>query len=315
MPRVECIYIAASTLDSRYTRICVASIRFFYPSIPIRLLAGGRLQSELVRELEHYWEVGVAKLAEEGNYGWGFVKLETLFGPPGERFLVLDSDTVITGLVLDLWSDSRSSFLVDDEEQSEKRAKAIYYDWEKVHGFDPRAQPPRFLFNTGQWFGTAGVLTRADFAPWILWTMPRTTTPPNTFMNGDQGLLNYVFNRKVILEGLQVDRRQIMRWPAHSIEGLDAHTVATGKAAPRIVHWAGLKKARQRDMLAADLLRFFEKIYYSRLPAGSMRRVFAVCEHAISHAVSEAQLRGKLALRKYGALAKLPQDRALTGTK
>jgi hypothetical protein len=134
-------------------------------------------------------------------------------------------------------------------------------------------------------------------------------------MNGDQGLLNYIFNQKVSLQGLQVERRQIMRWPAYSIEGLDADTVTKGAGVPRIVHWAGLKKARQRDMLAADLLRFFERVYYRRLPAGSMRRLFAVCEHAIAHGVSEAQLRGKLAIRKYGALVKLPQDRALTGTK
>jgi hypothetical protein len=39
--------------------------------------------------------------------------------------------------------------------QSDGRAKAIYYDWEKVRRIDPFAQPPRFLSNTGQWFGTA----------------------------------------------------------------------------------------------------------------------------------------------------------------
>jgi hypothetical protein len=315
MPPIDCVYIAASTHDARYTRICVASIRFFYPHIPIRLLPGGRLSAGLVRELRRYWNVELAELAEEGNYGWGFVKLEILFGPPGQRFLVLDSDTVITGPVLDLWNDSRASFLVDDEKQPEDRAKEIYYDWKNVHQSDPSAQPPRFLFNTGQWFGTTGILTRADFAPWILWTMPRSTTPPNTFMNGDQGLLNYVFNKKVASQTLQVECRQIMRWPAHSTEGVDADTVAKGKAVPRIVHWAGLKKARQRDMLASDLLRFFEKIYYRRLPAGSVRHIFAVFGHAISHAISETQAYSKLVIRNYGALAKLPQDRALTGTK
>jgi hypothetical protein len=315
MPPIDCIYIAASARDARYTRICVASIRFFYPYIPIRLLRGGRLQPELVREMQQYWDVGVAELAQEGDYGWGFVKLETLFGPPGERFLVLDSDTVISGPVLDLWSDSRASFLVDDEEQPEERAKAIYYDWEKIGQSDPSAQPPRFLFNTGQWFGTAGVLTRKDFSPWIHWTMPRTTTPPNTFMNGDQGLLNYILNQKAALQSLQVERRQIMRWPAHSLEGLDADTVAKGRAAPRIVHWAGLKKTRQRDMLAADLLKFFEKYYYNRLPAGNVRRWYAVCGHAVSHAINAGQVYAKLAMRKYGTQLRLSQTQTLTWTK
>lgn len=315
MPPTDCVYIAASAHDARYTRICVASVRFFYPRIPIRLLPGGRVPVDLVRELRQYWDVELAELAEEGDYGWGFVKLETLFGPPGQRFLVLDSDTVITGPVLDLWNDTTASFLVDDEEQPADRAKEIYYDWEKIHRSDPTAQPPRFLFNTGQWFGTAGVLTRADFAPWVLWTMPRTTTPPKTFMNGDQGLLNYVFNQKAASRSLQVERRQIMRWPAHSTEGLDAYTVSVGKAQPRIVHWAGLKKARQSDMLASDLLRFFEKAYYSRIPAGNMRRLCAVCGHTISNAIDAARVHTKLAIRKYSAMAKLPQDHVLTGTK
>ncbi len=299
MPPIDCVYVAASALDARFTRICVASIRFSYPDIPIRLLIGGRLQPHLAAELFEYWGVGTAAVAAAGDYGWGFVKLEVLFGPPGERFLVLDSDTLLTGPVFDLWADSGASFLVDDEVQPEPLAKAIYYDWKKVRQIDPCAQPPRFFFNTGQWFGTAGVLTREDFAPWLMWTMPRVTTPANHFMNGDQGILNYVFNQKAALQGLRVERRQIMRWPAHSMEGFDADSVSKGTAIPRIVHWAGLKKARQRDMLGADLLAFFEKFYYSRLPRGGMRRLFAGCRHMLSHNIGESEVRAKLAIQKY----------------
>jgi hypothetical protein len=167
MPKVDCIYVAASALDARYTRICIASIRFFYPQIPIRLLVGGRLQRGLVDELQKYWNVRIAEFPVAGDYGWGFVKLEPLFGSPGERFLVLDSDTVLTGPVLDVWRDCDAPFLVDDEVQPEGEMKGIYYDWEKVRELDPDAHAPRFLFNTGQWFGTSGYLTRNDFAPWL----------------------------------------------------------------------------------------------------------------------------------------------------
>jgi hypothetical protein len=134
-------------------------------------------------------------------------------------------------------------------------------------------------------------------------------------MNGDQGLLNYVFNQKAAVNGLQVERRPIMRWPGHSTEGLDAATVTKGAGGPRIVHWAGLKRARQRDMLAADLLQFFERFYYSRLPAGNVRRLFAVCGHGVSHAINEAQVYGKLAIRKYGTQPRLSQTPTLTETK
>jgi len=268
MGQIDCIYVAASTHDARYTRTCVASIRYFYPKIPIRLLVGGRLQRGLADELKQYWSVEVADLPA-GDYGWGFVKLEPLFGRPGEKFLVLDSDTVLAGPVLQAWSGSLVQFVVDDEKQSETDAEAIYYDWEKVRQFDPNAQPPRFLFNTGQWFGTGGALTRDDFGPWIEWQMPRRTRPSGCFKNGEQGVLNYVINQKVMLGELVVDRRKILRYPPFGMNGLDAETVSQRAAAPLVVHWAGIKKrARQRHMPAADLLEFFESclLYTSPSP-------------------------------------------------
>jgi hypothetical protein len=51
------------------------------------------------------------------------------------------------------------------------------------------------------------------------------------------------------------------------MEGLDAETVSKRAAVPRVVHWAGFKKARQRDMIGADLPAYFEEVYYQRVPA------------------------------------------------
>jgi hypothetical protein len=303
---VDCVYIAASSGDARYTRICAASVRYFYPDVPIRLLTSGSLQRGVADELLKYWNVRAIDLPIKGHHGWGFVKLEALFGPPGERFLVLDSDTVLTGPVLELWNDSQAPFLVDDEKQSEADTKRLYYDWEKVRTIDPCAQPPRFVFNSGQWFGTAGVLTRADFAPWVEWAMPRKLLHPEHFMPGDQGILNYVFNRKATLEDLQIERRQIMRWPGHSMEGLDAETVARRAAKPLVVHWAGLKKARQRDMAGADVLAFFEKVYYEQIPSGEARRFFAEYQAVLSHCVGSAWVKVRLASRKLTGVQRGP---------
>jgi hypothetical protein len=299
---VDGVYIAACATDARYTRICVASIRYFYPDVPVRLLVSGNLQPGLAEELRRHWDVGITDLPSRGEYGWGFVKLEPLFGRLGEKFLVLDSDTVLTGPILDSWTSTKSHFLVDDEKQSEVDTKRLYYDWEKVRLIDANAQPPRFVFNSGQWFGTAGVLTREDFAPWVEWTMPRKLRHPEQFMPGDQGILNYVLNRKMPLGGLQVERRKIMRWPGHSMEGLGAETVSKRAALPQIVHWAGLKKARVRDMLGADLLLFFEKAYYNRLPAGGARRIVATSRAILSHCSVNTRVKVRLASRKLSTI-------------
>ncbi len=275
---VDVIYVAACSRDTRFTRICVASIRYFYPNVSIKILAGDNLDNCLTEELQRYWNVGLADLPA-GNYGWGFVKLEPLFGRPGERFLVLDSDTALTGDVVAAWSSA--AFLVDDEKKSESDTHQLYYDWRKVAAIDPAARPPQFVFNTGQWFGTAGVLRRDDFRSLVDWTcLPRRLRHSELFMPGEQGVLNYILNQKAILGSIAVERREIMRWPARGMEGLHVHTVAERRAPPLIVHWAGMKAIFLRNMVGGDLLLFFEKFYYSRLPAGALRRVFALWRHA-----------------------------------
>jgi hypothetical protein len=273
--RLDCIYVAASAHDARYTRICVASIRHFYAHVPIRLLPGGPLESGLKEELARYWDVGIANI-HPGNWGWGFVKLEPLFGSPGERFLVLDSDAVVVGDVLETWAGSAADFLVDDEQQSESDTRRLYYDWRKIAAIDPEARPPQFVFNSGQWFGTAGVLTRKDFALFVNWSgMPPRLHYPNLFMPGDQGVLNYVVNQNAILGRISVDWRNIMRWPGHGVDGISAQSIATGTTLPLVVHWAGMKKPRIGAMAGGDVLRFFEQLYYSRLPAARARHFWA----------------------------------------
>lgn len=309
---IDCVYIAASRLDARFTRICVASVRYFHPQIPIRLLVGNRLQGRLAHELNRHWGVQIADVPK-GDYGWGLVKLEPLFGSPGERFLMLDSDTALTGPILDDWDYSDAPFLVDNERYSDENIKLRYYDWRKVREVDPTAQPPLFVFNSGQWLGTSGVLQRDDFEPWLEWTLPRKLRHPECFFPGDQGILNYVLNQKVMLDDLRVERRAIMRWPGYELEGLDAKTVSERAAAPIIVHWAGMRKVRQREMVGADLLEYFERIYYQRLPFGGARRIVANCQDALTHWIDGIRVRALLTFRKFNnvPLAKVLYDNLL----
>ena len=270
--RLDCIYVTASARDARYTRLCVASIRHFYPDAPVKLLAGGPLEPGLAEELARYWNVAMAD-TPRGDWGWGFVKLEPLFGPPGERFLVLDSDTAFGGRVLETWADSAADFLVDDEQQSEADICRLYYDWRKVAEIDPAARPPQFVFNSGQWFGTAGVLAREDFALFVDWSRtPPRLRRPDLFMPGDQGVLNYLLNQKAAIDGLSVERRKIMRWPGHGMDGFSAASVAGRTAPPLVIHWAGMKRPRLGAMVGADVLRFLERLYHSRLPKSGVRR-------------------------------------------
>jgi hypothetical protein len=275
---VDCIYLAACSRDGRFTRICAASIRYFYPHVPIKLLAGDILERGLAKELQRYWNVGLVDLPV-GDYGSGMIKLEPLFGPAGKRFMVLDVDTVFAGKVLDLCAPSDAPFIVDDEQLPDADLKRLYYDWDKLRENDPYVQPARKAFNVGQWFGMAGVLKREDLDPWVEWTLPRRLKYPDRFMTGDQGVMNYAMLQKEALEGLRIARRAIMRWPGHSMEGLDVRNVASGAAPPLVVHWAGMKAMFLRNMIGGDLLQFFEDFYYSKLPAPRLRRKLALWRH------------------------------------
>lgn len=291
------IYVAASRLDARLARICIASLRYFHPVADIQLLIGGRLQWGLERELARHWDVRVADIPR-GDYGWGFVKLEPLFSPRSERFLVLDADTAVTGPVLDDLSCTTAPFVVDNEHYEDAAIPARYFDWRKVGTVDPTAQAPSFVFNSGQWVGTSGVITRGDFDPWLQWDFPRRLRHPKLFFPGEQGVLNYVLAQKATREGLSVERRPLMRWPGRGMDGLDAGSVAAREAPSTIVHWAGMKKLRLGEMVGADLLALFEDFYYAHMPSARLARRLAVVQNHATHRWNDVAVRARLTWRK-----------------
>jgi hypothetical protein len=128
--------------------------------------------------------------------------------------------------------------------------------------------------------------------------MPRRLVKPALFKCGEQGILNYVLNQKAALHNLRVERRKVLHWPGHGMQAIDADAVRSRSGPPLVVHWAGMKKARQRDMAGADLLAFFENEYYKRLPGGGARKLFARSQHVVSAWSQGIQLTAKQASRR-----------------
>jgi len=296
--RLDTIFVAASARDARFTRICVASIRHFYPTATIKLLVGGKLEDGLANELSRYWDVRLSDVPP-GEWGWGFVKLEPLFGREGEQFLVLDSDTAFGGAVLQHWQESSAPFLVDDEQQSEADINRLYYDWTKVAAIDRQAQPPQFLFNSGQWFGTAGLLRRKDFERFLDWnSMPPKARLSGLFQNGDQGMLNYVLNQRAHIDRQIVERRKIMCWPGNGMETFTAQSISQKTAEAKVIHWAGFKRARLGELPGADILRFFEAQYYAQLPKGTTVRVLRRARYPTEFSIRKVSDKLAYRLRK-----------------
>ncbi len=262
---LDAVFIACYRHDVHYARACAASVRFFDRNIPLWLLKDRRYGEFSTRDIELGMGAKVYPL-QLRSYGWGFAKLEPLFDPAAGRFLYLDADTLLAGPVLDWLAASPEDFVVSREPASPEFINTNYYDLAALQRLDPDFHYPGYTFNTGQWVGRGGLLTRADFADLVDWTEPPHVRPENIFRLGEQGLLNYV-----LVRGAEAGRWTLRAEPflcvPNTPEGaaLELSQISRGPDSPYrlIVHWCGLRTPEFRNAPRGDLLQFFEKFFYA----------------------------------------------------
>ena len=220
--KISKIYIATHKYDMRFTRICVASIRYWYPEIPIYLIKDYLNGDFNTDEIEDVWNVGVFETSRK-TFGWGFSKLEPLFNKATERFLILDSDIVFTGRVLDYLNEFDSDFVVQFENQTESEIERLYFSIKQLKSWDPDFAFPNYTFNSGQIVATGGLINRNDFDPLINWSGLRLSLKhPEVFtMGGDQGILNYVLLKKASQNAISISRVPFMKWHEEELNSLE----------------------------------------------------------------------------------------------
>ncbi len=265
---IDAVYISTYRQDLPLTRICVASIRYWHPDVPIRLIKDTGAGQFDTSEIEKLWNVSLVDTAQR-SFGWGFAKLEPLFFDTAEKFLIVDSDTVFTGPVLDMLNRIEAPFIVDDETQPAEEVKRLYYDLVELNKLDPAFQPCGKNFNSGQWVGTSGLVSRDDFAAVVEWSTPPKLKYPQMFMPGDQGVLNYVLEKLANSGSFELARAPLMWWAPRDIASLDLPAMARSSPYSRIIHWAGCKLYAKDPMPRTDILEFFEQHYYARVRGGS----------------------------------------------
>lgn len=240
---VDKIYVNTYKGDNHWCHICVASIRFWYPNIQITLIKDLNLGDFDTYLIEKTYNVNVFETND--TFGWGYGKLEPLFLEKKESFLVLDSDTVIVGDILSLVQDITADFIVDNEMQTNSRFNEIYYDKVLVKNITSSFEPLDFSFNSGQWFGTSGIISRSEFDSTIEWTCPRKNKYPEILKNGEQGHMNYHFHRLLQFNKIRVQRLNIMKYPLSADYSKVKINFLKNKNSSQkaIVHWAGIKKS------------------------------------------------------------------------
>lgn len=285
------VYLLTHKYYGRLTQICVASIRYWYPEIPIFLIKDKIAGDFCTKEIETHWNVSVFPTSVE-MFGWGFAHLEPLLLPGRERILVIDVDIVFVGRVLDELEKYHEDLIVHREDQPEEpsgRFNDLYFSLEKLRQWDPSFRFPRFSFNAGQFVATTGVLRREDFDGLVDWGSPRRVLRPEIFNRGDQGVLNYAVMKRVAAGTMSIARIPFMVWNPEEMKRFELSRLTPDSPYSQLIHWAGLRKPNMRDMPRSDILDKFEQLYYSRIPNGPAKRAVRLAFHRVANWYRKAE--------------------------
>jgi hypothetical protein len=278
MRPIERIIIPCYGPDLWSVRICVASIRYWYPDIPIGLLKD--YQDFDTSELESHWQVQVVAQAEhQRSY---LNKLAAFYLPGRQRILLLDSDTIFLGPVLDRLAAWDEDFVVEwgghralSEEEKIHYAADGFFDLPALRRIFPEYVAPDYFFNTGHLVITSGLLEPEDFQPLLTQTRPPQPVHPKIFLCYDQGVLNFVLAEKQRKGWCSLRPDHFVVWKNSRIAAeLSLEKIRRKEGYPMIFHWPGSKTYFKSGFVGGDLLHFYENYYYARIPFRPGKRLY-----------------------------------------
>lgn len=292
MTKIDKIYVACCRKDFWLTKICVASIRYWYPLIPIYLITDYSLGDFDTRCMQKRWNVSIMQTSIK-KYGSGLIKYEVLFLNNNEKVLVLDSDVVFAGKVIEKLESFDEDFIVtgDIGEETEKNlewVKRVYLDTDKILEINPKYIFPEFYFNSGQIVVTCGKIKLEDVVDYIKWSELPSKKYPDTFGGHDQGVLNYVLNNKV-REGKVSSKYYEYMINANSgmSKKISLDQIKKREGYPLIIHWIGRKGRILSKLRRSDILCFYQKFYYSKFKFGLLRRYLDESKRYLKYYVYE----------------------------
>lgn len=287
MRSIDRIIITCWRGDFWLTRICIASIRYWYPEIPIGLLKDTSQGEFSTTEVETIWNVSV--VAAPNPPRGIFTKLEAFYLPGRQRILLLDSDTLFLGRILDFLAGHEEDFVGNwggtrplTREEKFRYAKNGYYDLKIVREKLPDFDPPDYFFNSGHLLITSSLFPRERFESWLSGSPPAQTAPFPPFLGRDQGLMNLILAQLQQEGKCSLGHCDFVRYSIHKemVWDFEIEQLKTPAGYPFLIHWAQEKPFHKTGMIRADLLGFFENFYYSRIPQGEWKRAYRLLRRA-----------------------------------
>lgn len=278
--KITKIYISCYFRDVNLTRVCVASIRYWYPEIRIILVKDESKERFSTKDIEKSWNVEVFENNTIFKTG-RFSILSLLVQQGKEHCLYLDSDLVFCGPVLEViekydddvvvcptWTDNPYDLLFT------KR----YYNYSKLKEIDSGFQYSGYCFNAGQIAFKEGVFTPEDFVDYLDFTPNSISNKYNNIIAlDDQGLLNYIFVKMENHKLLSIGKEKFMIIPNKEqivdVKVLDL--LNKNPNYPFILHWAGISGRKFIHFMSqSKILIFFNDFYYSKVEYSLFKRCY-----------------------------------------
>jgi hypothetical protein len=289
--KIESVYVFTQEQDLRLTRICVASVRFWHPDIPIFLVKDERKNRFNTAEIEQNFNVNVERFGQDIIGGCGFlIKFEPLFLKERQRSLILDSDIVFCGPVVERLSDLEADFIVAEDcthgslagsAYGEAVVNRLYFNLKNLRRFDPFYAFPNRAFNAGQIVITTGLLKREDLAPLIDWSGVPKLKNPDIFKMGDQGVWNYFLHSESQHGRLHLEYEDFMLLHGDKrCSEINLRRIQEHEGYPFLIHWAGCHPATLSAMPFNEILYFFEDWYYARTRTPLIQRLWREGDYA-----------------------------------
>jgi hypothetical protein len=273
------IVVACFKKDLHLTRICVASVRHWYPDIEIFLLKDQKFGNFSTVEIERAFNCKVFKTKRD-KFGWPWSKLEVIFHEKPGKWFFIDSDIVFVGYVLSKFEKINSnSFVVTGEIISDETNNEIEKNYLNIQllrqQLDSSYEYPKFVFNGGQILISSGILKEEDFSDVISFEDEINNKYPKIFKHGDQGILNYKFSKFHFQKKIELHYQDFWAWPKTKLaNSFKLEDIKNKKSSPYLIHWAGSKPVKFQMSAHFEILEYFESEYYNKVKGSWRKRVF-----------------------------------------
>jgi hypothetical protein len=270
--KIDKVYISCCKRDYYFTRICISSIRYWNKDIPIVLLKDFSQGHFSTDEAERTFNVSTAPfpLKNVGAYG----KLYPYMADVAERVFIIDSDTVWTGNLIPGLEQFDEDIVVDGKAPNDhqKEMNQWYFNVLPFKKYFPDYVYPGLLFNSGQIVLSTSSFSQSDFDKVIEWKENPGPTVPGVFLCEDQGILNYVVAVKLAKKEISLRSHHFFLWGWSEEAGnIKVADMRSKKPEKFLIHWYGKKNGLISFLPNSNLLKFYERYYFSHLRNGTVK--------------------------------------------